>query len=147
MGVAPDQTRRILLVEDDAPLRRIITMNLARRGYGVAEAESVETADEALHVAREPFDAILLDVNLPDQTGWDILRHLRDEHAEHRPAIILITAVRPVQHRVDEFQPDAILVKPFPIAALLQLLERLLDVDARASRGLDQIHSDPAESV
>ena len=69
----------------------------------------------------------MLDVNLPDQTGWDVLRHLRDEHAEHRPAIILATAVRPVQHRVDEFHPDAILVKPFPIVALVRLLDRLLD--------------------
>ncbi len=124
--------RRVLLVEDEAPLRRILTMNLARRGYSIAEADSVESADEALHVANEPFDAIVLDINLPDQTGWDVLRHLRDEHTEHRPAIILTTAVRPVPHRVDEFRPDAILLKPFPVVALVRLLERLLDAEAGA---------------
>ena len=56
-------------------------MNLAHLGYSVAEADSVESADEALHAATESFDAIVLDVNLPDQTGWDVLRHLRDAHA------------------------------------------------------------------
>lgn len=141
MGVESTETRRILLVEDEAPLRRIITMNLARRGYSVAEADSVESADEALHVANEPFDAIVLDVNLPDQTGWDVLRHLRDDHAEYRPTVILTTAVRPVQHRVDEFHPDAILVKPFPIVALVRLLDRLLGVDESGPPG--QIQARP----
>ena len=114
MGHEPATTRRILLVEDEAPLRRILTMNLARLGYSVAEADSVESADEALHVANEPFDAIVLDINLPDQTGWDVLRHLRDEYTEHRPATILTTAVRPVQHRVDEFRPMPSSSSPSP---------------------------------
>ena len=53
MGHEPATTRRILLVEDEAPLRRILTMNLAHLGYSVAEADSVESADEALHAATD----------------------------------------------------------------------------------------------
>jgi CheY-like chemotaxis protein len=126
---------RVLVVEDEAPLRRIITLNLARRGYTVAEADSVASADEALAVAVEPFDAILLDVNLPDRTGWDVLRHLPETNGDRgtagakgarHPHVIIITAVRPVQARLDEFHPDAVLIKPFPIDVLAHLLERVL---------------------
>ncbi len=124
-----------MLVEDEAPLRRIIGLNLARRGYGVVEADSVASADEMLTAVPQPFDAILLDVNLPDMTGWDVLRHLakaRGAHGDagekggHRPAVIVIAAVRPVRARLDEFQPDAVLVKPFPLDVLARLLDRVL---------------------
>jgi CheY-like chemotaxis protein len=121
--------RRVLLVEDEALLRRVLSMNLARRGFSVAEADSVESADDALYAVKFTFDAIVLDINLPDQTGWDILRHLRDVRTARRPAIILSTALRPAQCRLDEFRPDAILLKPFPIVALVRLLERLLDTE------------------
>ena len=137
---------RILIVEDELALRRIITLNLVRRGYTVAEADSVMTADDACTLSSEPFDLILLDINLPDQTGWDVLRHLEKHDPtrsrsgstessaegvpgalhEHRPQVIVITAVRPQQSRLDEFQPAAVLLKPFPIAALLRLIERVL---------------------
>jgi CheY-like chemotaxis protein len=123
---------RVLVVEDEARLRRIITLYLARRGYTVAEAESVVEADQALHAAPEPFDVILLDINLPDGTGWDVLRHLAAEHrvpddkGGRPPPSIVITAIRPSERRLAEFQPAAVLVKPFPIEALPKLIERVL---------------------
>ncbi|MGO8951067.1 MAG: response regulator transcription factor [Ktedonobacterales bacterium] len=129
---------RILIVEDELALRRVITLNLARRGYTVAEADSVVTANEACAASPEPFDLILLDIYLPDQTGWDVLRNLEEcgppkpvgnsagEPVQSRPQVIVLTAVRPQQSRIDEFQPAAVLLKPFPIAALLQLIERVL---------------------
>jgi CheY-like chemotaxis protein len=126
---------RILVVDDDAPLRRIILLNLIRRGHTVIEAESVATALEALAAFQEPFDVILLDLNLPDQTGWDILRSLKRPGDQHRqeegepsgpPAVIVITAGRPARSRVEEFHPAAVLLKPFPIEALLRLIQRVL---------------------
>jgi CheY-like chemotaxis protein len=127
---------RVLVIEDEDPLRRIITLNLARRGYSVVEADSVATANEALDVSTAPFDLILLDVNLPDQTGWDVLRHLNearhmacgaDGQPEQTPKVIVMTALRPAQCRQDEFRPAAVLLKPFPIDALLRLIARVLD--------------------
>jgi hypothetical protein len=41
--------------------------------------------------------------------------------------VVVITAVKPQQSRLDEFHPSAVLLKPFPIAALLQLIERVLE--------------------
>jgi DNA-binding response OmpR family regulator len=126
---------RILVVEDEAPLRRIIALNLVRRGYSVIEAESVATAQEALVAFVFQFDLMLLDLNLPDQTGWDVLRALerhsdQNHHEEHVPSrvplVIIITAGRPARSRVEEFHPAAVLLKPFPIEALLRLIQRVL---------------------
>src|SRR5690242_4831617 len=115
----------VLIIEDENPLRRILTLNLARRGYNVVEADTGEAALDALRASAAgeiPFDLLLLDINLPDQSGWDILRRLReDTHLTMRtsPAVIVMTAVRPQDKRLAEFHPDAVLLKPFPIDALL----------------------------
>jgi CheY-like chemotaxis protein len=126
---------QILVVEDEAPLRRIIVLNLVRRGHTVIEAENVASAQEALAAFHAQFDLILLDLNLPDHTGWDVLRfleqpdtdaHPREGQTTRRPAVIVITAVRPVRSRLEEFHPEAVLLKPFPIEALLRLIQRVL---------------------
>lgn len=123
----------VLLVEDEELLRRNLTRYLARRGYTVAEADNVATAIEALEAFAAPFDVILLDINLPDGTGWDVLRYLREQAGEspsssvaRQPRVIVITAVRPAQCRLDEFRLAALLLKPFPMDALMRLLDRVL---------------------
>jgi DNA-binding response OmpR family regulator len=114
----------MLIVEDETPLRRIIAMNLAHRGYSVAEADTVAAAREALAAWNVDFDVILLDINLPDQTGWDLVRFLTKQGK--RPRIIVITAVRPPQSLCDEFEPEGVLVKPFPLQTLFRLIDRVL---------------------
>lgn len=122
----------VLLVEDDDQLRRILTINFARRGYTVAEADSVETALEAVRAFPRPFDVIVLDIYLPDRTGWDVLRALhRPEladsyHTAYAPRVVVTTAVRPAPCRLDEFHPDAVLLKPFPVDALMRLVARMV---------------------
>lgn len=84
------------------------------------------SAAEAIALLRAggSFDALLLDVNLPDQTGWDVLRALNGAHA-NVPPVIVLTAVRPVRQRLDEFHPAAVLLKPFPVDALVRLVGRV----------------------
>src|SRR5260370_31497878 len=123
---------RVLIVEDERPLQRIITLNLVRRGYTVAEADSVASAGETLAAWKYAFDVILLDINLPDQTGWDLLRHLPKALATTprqdgvMPHVIVTPAVRPAPSRIDDFHPDALLVKPFPIQPLVRPVQPLL---------------------
>ena len=114
----------VLICEDETPLRRIIALNLVHRGYSVAEAETVAEAREAVDAWGAHFDVLLLDINLPDQTGWDLVRFLTKQG--RRPRIIVITAVRPPQALVDEFEPEGVLVKPFPLQALFRLIDRVL---------------------
>ena len=110
--------RRVLLVEDEPALRRVIARNLTSRGLDVAEAGTVAEALDDLNA--ETPDLILLDINLPDRSGWDVLRDLQ----RRRIAVptIVVSAVRVSQSRLDEFRPMAYLPKPFPIAALLRLV-------------------------
>ena len=115
---------RILVVEDEDALRRMITLVLARRGHEIAEADGVASAEEMLAAAPRTFSLIVLDLNLPDRTGWDLMRDIA--RRTEPPAVIVITAVRPLQRRLDEFHPDGLLLKPFPIDALVRLSERVL---------------------
>jgi len=110
--------RRVLLVEDEAPLRRVIARNLTGRGVAVREAATVSEA--LAELSAEVPDLILLDINLPDRTGWDVLRDLKQRGVDI-PTIV-VSAVRVSQTRLDEFHPTAYLPKPFPIDALLRLV-------------------------
>lgn len=111
--------RRVLIVEDEARLRHILALNLTSRGHEVQEAR---TAAEALRLAAEKQpDLMLLDLNLPDQSGWDVLRELRDLGVD--VPTVVVSAVRVVPSRLAEFRPLAYLPKPFPLDALLRLVK------------------------
>jgi DNA-binding response OmpR family regulator len=108
----------VLLVEDEPALRRVIARNLTSRGLDVREAATVAEALEALTTAVP--DLMLLDINLPDRTGWDVLRDLKRRSVD--VPTIVVSAVQVSQTRLDEFHPIAYLPKPFPIDALLRLV-------------------------
>jgi len=110
--------RRILVVEDEPTLRRVIARNLTRRGLMAVEVDSADGALRA--VAAERPDLMLLDINLPDRTGWDVMRELRARGIE--VPTIVVSAVRVSPDRLDEFQPLAYLPKPFLLEALLRLV-------------------------
>jgi DNA-binding response OmpR family regulator len=132
--------KKVLIVEDEAVLRSVIARNLAAHGWDVIEAETTAQAIERL--ADVP-DLILLDINLPDRTGWDVLRHLKREGRDI-PTVI-VSAVRVSAERLDEFKPVAYLPKPFPIESLLAVVEGRTGEDqsfvtatsAEAQEGLD----------
>jgi two-component system KDP operon response regulator KdpE len=71
----PTRTR-VLVVDDERPLLRALAMNLTARGFEVSEAESGTRALTAA-AAREP-DVILLDLGLPDMSGLDVIRAVRE---------------------------------------------------------------------
>jgi len=133
---------RILLVEDDEVLRELILRNLERRGHDVCIAEDAQTA--LAHLRTAPFDLILLDICLPDQTGWEVLRTAQKEgrltpvdiHEDSgKLPVVVLSAVRVSQSRLQEFHPLAYLPKPFPMDALLRLA-----AEAAARRNGDAVH-------
>lgn len=117
-GRAVPRYSRVLLVEDQASLRQVIVRNLTSRGVQIREAATVDEAIRASHA--EVPDLLLLDINLPDRSGWDVLRDLYQRHIA--VPTIVVSAVRVSQSRLDEFHPLAYLPKPFPIEALLRLV-------------------------
>ncbi len=114
----PAPYRRVLIVEDETLLRRVIAQNLVSRGLIVREADSAGAAIEA--VTAERPDLLLLDINLPDRTGWEVLRELNRRGIE-LPTIVM-SAVRVQPARLAEFHPIAYLPKPFPLESLLRLV-------------------------
>lgn len=117
MGEA-ERAMAILLVDDEARLRRTLARSLAARGHRVDEAG---THREAVAAATSgAYDLLLLDVNLPDATGWDVLRDLAAA-GRSLPTVVL-SAVPPSASRVREFRPLGVLHKPFPMDALLRLV-------------------------
>jgi CheY-like chemotaxis protein len=119
---------RILLVEDDEVLCDIIRRNLQARGHEVHVAQDAQTALAYLRAAF--FDLIVLDINLPDETGWEVLRTAQREGRLHlqeidgdsqKLPVVVISAVRVGPQRLAEFHPLAYLPKPFPMDALLRL--------------------------
>ena len=110
---------RVLIVEDDAQLRQIIASNLAARGHQVRQAPDASVALAAL--AQERPDLLILDISLPDRTGWDVLR---DAQLPDGVRVMMLTAVPVSPRRLAEFRPLAYLPKPFPLEALLRLAER-----------------------
>ena len=141
---------RILLVEDDEVLCDLVKRNLEAREHKVSVAEDAQSALVYLRAAS--FDLTILDINLPDQTGWDVLRAALTEgrieplvvegQGEKLPVVVL-SAVRVGPGRLAEFHPLAYLPKPFPMDALLRLAA---EAAQRRAAGAQQESGEPAGS-
>ncbi len=110
----------VLLVDDEPPIVAVLSLTLRARGYGVRTAASAQ--DALLVLAEEVPDVMLLDINLPDLTGWELLRRLSPLDRQRVP-VIVFSASPLAPSRVEEFKPAGVLTKPFPVDALLRLLE------------------------
>jgi two-component system OmpR family response regulator len=110
---------RILLVEDETALADVIARNLRARHHDVVVSATAEAA--LLEMAAAWPEALILDVNLPDLTGWEILRRLSE--ADRKKLSVIVVSAAPIsQKRIEEFKPDHTLHKPFPIDALVRSL-------------------------
>src|SRR5262245_47509945 len=116
--------RRILLVEDEAGLRRTLTDLLLSDGYSVeSSADGLAAQDLAI---RETFDLIVLDVMLPSRSGFDVCRHLRKNGIQ--TPILMLTARSELNNKVQGFKAgaDDYLTKPFESAELQVRVQALL---------------------
>jgi PAS domain S-box-containing protein len=77
-AIEPDPILRLLIVEDHAPTRDVVSRLLRRNGHHVTTAESVATALSA--AKKETFDLVISDLGLPDGTGVELMTQLRDHH-------------------------------------------------------------------
>ncbi len=115
---------RILLVEDDAVLGRVMLRSLGDAGHRVDLATSL---DEARHFWRvQPFDAVLLDLNLPGGSGLTVLREARARH-DRTPTLVL-TARNRTEERIAGLDAgaDDYLGKPFELAEVEARLRALV---------------------
>lgn len=119
-----ERPQRVLIVEDDESLRRILARHLLSRGYEVDEAGSVEEAVTILANGVRPA-VVLLDINLPGDNGWDLLRG-PNLVAAGSPPIVIASALTISPRLLAEFGIAGYLPKPFPLETLTATLERLI---------------------
>ncbi|HVX79670.1 MAG TPA: response regulator transcription factor [Bradyrhizobium sp.] len=115
---------RLLLVEDNAELARLLTAGLAAQGFA---ADVVETAADArLALGSIRYSALILDLGLPDEDGMTILKELRRDR-DPLPVLVL-TARGSVDDRVQGLRAgaDDYLVKPFALEELVARLQALM---------------------
>jgi two-component system, OmpR family, alkaline phosphatase synthesis response regulator PhoP len=116
--------RRILLVEDEAGLRRTLKDLLVSSGYVVeTSGDGVEAQGRA---ETESFDLIVLDVMLPSRSGFDVARNLRKNGVQ--TPILMLTARTELNNKVQGFKSgaDDYVTKPFEAPELLVRVEALL---------------------
>jgi DNA-binding response OmpR family regulator len=122
-----DPAAAVLLVEDDESLRRIVARHLRDRGFAVEDVTSAEDAERVLRDGLRPA-VVLLDLNLPGDTGWDLLRGGALSRAGSPPVVITsATTVSP--KRLAEFHVAGYLPKPFPLETLVATVERFTGVE------------------
>jgi signal transduction histidine kinase/DNA-binding response OmpR family regulator len=127
-----DSVKTILVIDDDAGIRQLLSLTLKYAGYRVILAENGAHVQQQIEQQTGPIDLILLDLMLPDMSGAEIYEYLRQEAATQTAAIIILSAARDTATRVKflEMGADDYIAKPFAaedllarIAAQLKLTE------------------------
>jgi two-component system response regulator PhoP len=115
---------RILLVEDEAPLRETLAARLKREGYAV---DTACDGEEAMFLGKEvPFDVAIIDLGLPKMTGLELIQKLRGLGQKY--PILILTARASWQDKVEGLKTgaDDYLVKPFHVEELLARINALM---------------------
>ena len=113
---------RVLLVEDDLPLATTVAKLLRARGH---EARVAASAEEAAVTIQEGFrpTIVLLDINLPGDSGWSFLR-TGGLAAAGNPPVFVVSATAVPAARLREFDCAGYLPKPFAVPTLIEIVER-----------------------
>ena len=107
---------RILVVEDEAELRRFVALSLGREGFDVHEAGNLERA--LIEAASRRPDLVLLDLGLPDGDGVDVVRDLR---TWSQVPVVVLSARGDERDKIEALDAgaDDYLIKPFGVGELL----------------------------
>ena len=125
---------RLLVVDDDPGFRRLCGMALSKAGI---DHMAVGSGKEALHALEaagaDPFDLILLDMELPGMKGWELLKLLRDKGRQI--PVVLVTVLEAVPEKVKalDLGADDYVVKPFSFDELISRLQAVLRRTQRRS--------------
>jgi CheY-like chemotaxis protein len=117
----------VLVVEDEPNIRKLVTVNLISRGYTVLEASTVPQALDQLHTVMP--DLLILDIKLPEMTGWDLLTQIAADPTMtvNFPVLAMTASILEAQVDHDRY-PNIVdvLIKPFSTTRLMTAIERAL---------------------
>jgi CheY-like chemotaxis protein len=116
--------KRVLLAEDDRALRRFLEVVLERAGYNVIPAaDGLEAMKIALSM---PIDIVVTDAMMPNLSGHEFCRFLRNSQTLSHLPIILLSALERKEPNQNAEQVDAFLSKPISAESLIECIEELL---------------------
>ncbi len=116
---------RILIVDDEKHIRKILTIMLSKKGY---QTEAAAGAPEALElVGQRPFDLVITDLRMPGMDGLELLRRLKDQDPDL--TVIIITAFSTVETAIEAMKQGAYdyISKPFREDEIFIVLEKALE--------------------
>ena len=116
--------KRVLVIDDDMPLRGMLAAALRQHGFQVLLAGDGAEGQRALAIHHP--DVILLDLAMPNVNGWDFLQRLQETgHIGKVPIIVVSAHLRVEPQAVLQMGVSAILPKPFNLSDLIELIEHL----------------------
>lgn len=124
-------SKRILIVDDEPDLLRVTALILKARGYEVLTAANGQEAVDMIQ--DQEFDLVLLDFFLPDISGFDICRQVKeDEKLNHTP-VVLFTAsdTDMVAEQVELCRANGYITKPFDSDVLLEMVAETIGHQVR----------------
>ena len=131
------ETTKLLLVDDEAGLRRSLNFGLTQRGFELDESEEGLPAlklIESSYSSGKPYRLVLLDINLPDIDGLKLLELIKSKYPNLPVVVISAYGTEMTQSRVTSRQGDAYLDKPFLVDELTDLLAALPAAQAAPDR-------------
>jgi len=120
--------RKILIVDDEEVIRKILRVHLDKLGYEVKEAVDGEQAIEEL--AKDDFDLLICDILMPKKDGWDVIKEAKSNSKKRNMPVILLTSKNENTDMVIkgyELGANYYMVKPFTKAQLLYGLRLMFD--------------------
>ena len=121
------KSRRILIVDDDAPLRALLHTTLTAE-FEVAEAADAERASHLARLWRPTL--VLLDVAMPGLDGLSFCSDLKHKRAYGAPLVVLLTGSEVTEEEATRVGADALLTKPFSPLELVGVIDRLTGADS-----------------
>jgi DNA-binding response OmpR family regulator len=132
LGICEEVAAKVLVIDDEAPIRLLCRVNLEAEGMDVIEAEDGSIGVELARSERP--DVILLDVMMPGMDGWEVLQALQVDQGTSEIPIVFLTARAELRDRAQGLELGGIdyVTKPFDPVGLAPLVHSLLQ---RVERG------------
>jgi two-component system phosphate regulon response regulator PhoB len=119
-------SQKILIIEDEPDIRKTLEYNISREGYEVISASSLSEARQNLESSS--FSLLLLDLMLPDGSGLDLFRELKQDKSKSSMPVIILTAKDDEVDKVVGFElgADDYVTKPFSVRELILRVKAVL---------------------
>jgi len=117
--------KHILVVDDNQNILNLVELILQSSGYGCTKADSAKQALELIHDKNNNYDLILMDLAMPEMSGIDVLKKLKQDGLLHKQKVVFFTASSLADQEKEDLKKIGVLdamKKPFTKAELLEFV-------------------------